>query len=532
MSRIGGDEVGFARGIARRAVGPCRPNRLRLLGPLLGALLLLLPPAAARGLSLEHIGTYSDPLYVTSGPSNPDRLYVAERSGVIRVTEAGSTGVFADLSAVVNSTTNQQGLMSLAFPPDFDLTGLFYVFYSGHDGSPRAGNLHIAELRAAGGTVDPASLRDVITIPHGDGVGHNGGQIQFGPDGLLYISTGDGQCCDDPLENAQNLGSLLGKILRIDPRPSGGASYSVPATNPFVGVAGEDEIWSYGLRNPWRFSFDRSTGAMLVGDVGFQTYEEIDYEPVSAGAGRGDNFGWDCREAMHDLETTGCTGGFTEPIFEYPHTGAGNCTGAITGGYVVRDPSLGDLAGRYLYADFCVSGEIRSLVPALPFGFGDRSEGISVPNPVSFGEDSCGRIYVVAWGGEVFRLRGDAPAVCRLAQRAAPRCQGLEATIVGSAGGETLRGTRGRDVIAALGGADRIVARAGPDRVCAGPGKDRVSGATGNDRLKGEAGNDTLLGGRGRDRLNGGRGRDRLLGGPSLDRLAGGPGPDFALQGP
>jgi Glucose / Sorbosone dehydrogenase/RTX calcium-binding nonapeptide repeat (4 copies) len=494
--------------------------------------LLLLPAPAARALSLQHIGTYNDPLYVTSGPSNPDRIFIAERSGVIRVTEGGSTGVFADLSGVVNSTTDQQGLMSIAFPPDFDQSGLFYVFYSGHDGAPRPANLHVGELRVIGGTADPASLRDVITIPHGDGVGHNGGQIQFGPDGLLYISTGDGQCCDDPLDNGQDLNSLLGKILRIDPHPSGGSSYSVPPSNPFVGVAGSrGEIWSYGLRNPWRFSFDRATGAMLVADVGYQTYEEVDFEPASAGLGRGDNFGWDCREGMHELEPAGCpVSGFTDPIFEYTHSGAGNCTGSITGGYVVRDASLGDLAGRYVYIDFCVGGQLRSLVPGLPAATGDRPEPVSFVHPVSFGEDSCGRIYVVEWGGEVYRLQGAAPAVCQLS-RAAVKCQGKNATIVGTAGADALRGTPRADVIVGLAGRDRIAAGAGRDRVCAGTGSDRASGGGGNDRLNGEAGGDRLFGGRGRDRLTGGAGRDRLIGGPSLDRLAGGSGRDFTTQG-
>jgi hypothetical protein len=364
-------------------------------------------PARAPALSLEQIGTFQDPLYVTSDPGDPNRLFVVERRGQILLLQNGATSVFTDLSGVVNSVSDQQGLMSIALPSNFDQTGLLYVFYTGND----SGNLHIGELRASGQTADPATLRNVITIGHSDGVGHNGGQIQFGHDGYLYISTGDGKCCGDPLNNGQNLSSLLGKILRIDPRQNGAAPYTVPADNPFVGTSFAPEIWSYGLRNPWRFSFDRGTGALVIGDVGNSQYEEVDYEPPSAGMGRGDNFGWRCREGMHDFNTTGCSGPYTDPIFEYPHTGGGSCTDAITGGFVVRDPGLPDLAGRYLYGDFCDS-RLHSLVPGLPFASGDRAEPFSVLNPVSFGEDSCGRIYVVAWAGEVYRVVGAAPTDC------------------------------------------------------------------------------------------------------------------------
>jgi hypothetical protein len=388
-------------------------GRSRLI--LLVMAIALALPAAAKGLTLEPIaptGTYTDPMFVTSDPTNPDRLFVAEREGLIKLTQGATTTTFADLTSVVNSANDQQGIQSIAVPPDFDVTGLFYVFYTGPDGDPVAGNLHIGVLQASGDTASAATLQNVITVVHDQGTGHNGGQIHFGPDGYLYMSTGDGKCCGDPLENGQNLGSLLGKILRIDPDPDGDPGYTVPADNPFVGVTGADEIWSYGLRNPWRFSFDHETGDLLIGDVGNALWEEVDYRPVTAGLGRGTNFGWDCREGMHDFETTGCSGEiFTDPVFEYPHTGDPGCDGSITGGYVVRDVGLGDLFGRYLYSDFCF-GDLRSLVPGLPIASGDRSEGLSASNPISFGEDSACRIYVIEYDDDVLRLQGDAPSGC------------------------------------------------------------------------------------------------------------------------
>jgi Glucose / Sorbosone dehydrogenase len=243
----------------------------------------------------------------------------------------------------------------------------------------------------------------VLTIEHSAHANHNGGQLQFGPDGYLYASTGDGGGAGDPDGNAQNTASLLGKILRIDPEGTSPGDYTIPAGNPFVGTGGADEIWSYGLRNPWRFSFDRVTGAMTIGDVGQGAWEEIDYDP-GPGPGRGDNFGWDCREGMHDFSSDPpCDDppAFTEPVFEYANVDGSTC--AITGGYVVRDQALAGLYGRYLYADFC-AGELRSLNPGIPMASDDRSVGLSVPDVSSFGEDADCRIYVASLNGPVYRL--------------------------------------------------------------------------------------------------------------------------------
>ena len=369
------------------------------------------PPSAGADLSLQLVGgAFSRPTYVTSDPSDSGRLFVVEQDGRIQLVEGGDTSLFLDINEIVRSPVdtgggNEQGLLSMAFSPDYATSGRFYVFYTAQENG--AGELTIDEFDADGAPIE-STRRPVIGIPHaGTAQNHNGGQLQFGPDDLLYASTGDGGSGGAP--NAQNLGSLLGKIIRIDPEASGPSSYTVPATNPFVGVDGADEIWSYGLRNPWRFSFDRSTGALLVADVGQNTWEEVNYEPIAAGAGRADNFGWRCREGMHPFVSTGeCAGvppaAFTDPVFEYSHDG-GNCS--VTGGYLVRDQTLGDLDGRYLYADLC-AGDLRSLCPALPVASGDRSEGIALSQPTSFGEDSAGRVYVVERGGTVSRITGTA----------------------------------------------------------------------------------------------------------------------------
>jgi glucose/arabinose dehydrogenase len=375
---------------------------------------LLALPARAGALALQSIGTFDQPIFVSSDPANPNRLFIVQRGGLIKEVEGGSTQTFADLTPVVRCCDVERGLLSMVPSPDFPQTGLFYVDYTGKDGP---GNLHVAELRASGNSASIGTLRNVLTINHSQAGNHNGGQLQFGPDGYLYISTGDGGATHTP---AQDKNSLLGKILRIDPHQSGPSPYSVPQSNPFVGVAGADEIWAYGFRNPWRFSFDRGTGNLLIGDVGETSYEEVDFAAAASGLGRGANYGWDCREGFHpapgsiSILDPACPGltGYTDPIFEYTNAG-GAC--AITGGYVARDPTLGDLYGRYLYADLC-QGQIRSLVPGLPVASGDRSEGVNVSSPVSFGEDACGRMYVVEQSANVFRLTGSGSPACKVLQ--------------------------------------------------------------------------------------------------------------------
>jgi glucose/arabinose dehydrogenase len=379
------------------------------------AILLGVPGAAAGQTTLERVGTYSQPVHVASDPDDPERLFVAERAGRIQLTTPVGTSEFVDLTPVVTSAPGgERGLLSVAFPPDHSETGLLYVFYTGSGGA-----LTVAELESEGGTADPESLRVVLTIAHPLS-NHNGGQLHFGPDDYLYISTGDGGGAGDPDQNGQDLTTLLGAILRIDPRQSGDDPYTIPASNPYAGTQNDpvpgarDEIWSWGLRNPWRFSFDRETGALTIGDVGQGAREEIDYRPQELGGGAGDNFGWNCREGSiaYGSPSPACedTGpDFTEPVFDYPHAGTGGCS--ITGGYVVRDPSLADLYGRYLYADHCV-GDLRSIELEVPRASDDRSEELSVSQPTSFGEDACGRLYVASLAGAVYRLVGDEEPDC------------------------------------------------------------------------------------------------------------------------
>ncbi|KAA0272731.1 MAG: glucose dehydrogenase [Acidobacteria bacterium] len=434
--------------------------------------------ARAEALSLQSVGAYSEPVHVTSDPRDPDRLFIVERGGRIRLTTPNHTSTFTDLTPLVDSDDGERGLLSMALAPDFASSGSLYVLYTGRS----AGAIHVAELTAVGNGADPATLRNVLTIPHGDHPNHNGGQLQFGPDGYLYIGTGDGGGSGDPLENAQDAGILLGKILRIDPRRSGALPYSVPADNPFVGTAGRPEFWSLGLRNPFRFSFDRATGALAIGDVGQGGWEEVDFAPAPA-AGRGLNFGWDCREGRHAYETRGCPGGgLTDPVLEYAH-GGGRC--AVTGGYVVRDPGLEELAGRYVFSDYC-DGVIRSAVLGLPVATDPRSEGVDAGSPSSFGEDSCGRIYVASLTGEVSRLVDSTPTRCG-APVPLERCS------------QSVRGSRRDDVLSGGPGPQSIRGHGGDDRLRGGGGGDCAIGNLGDDRLDGGADGDVLRGGRGRD---------------------------------
>jgi hypothetical protein len=366
--------------------------------------------ASAQALTLQSIGSFDNPIYVTSDPSNPDRLFVVERKGTIRLLENGESKLFADISSLVSCCTSEQGLQSIALSSDFATSGRFFVSYSGED----AGSLHVAEMDSIGSIALP-TLRDLLTIPHAKNENHYGGQLQFGPEGNLFISTGDGGGSDDEGENAQNLESLLGKILRIDPDPQGMEPYGIPAGNPFSDDPGaKAEIWSLGLRNPFRFSFDRQSGDIWIGDVGQDKREEVDFA-AAPGLGAGANYGWNCREGFLS-ETVppepGCATAtsFVDPVFDYANPQPGCTYAAIIGGYVARGPGLGDTFGRYIYGDYCV-GDVRSLSPAAPAA-SDRYEGAHVAALNSFGEDSCGRLYAVSRNGPVYRLVGPGGESC------------------------------------------------------------------------------------------------------------------------
>jgi glucose/arabinose dehydrogenase len=356
------------------------------------------PRAKAGGVALKKVGSFDNPVYVTGAPGFPQLLFVVEQPGRIVVLKGGRrAGTFLDLRDRVNYG-GERGLLSVAFPPDYAGSRRFYVYYTDADGSIQIDEFH----RGTATRAVPGSRRSVITIPHPVNANHNGGQMQFLGD-LLYFGTGDGGSAGDPPNNAQNKDVLLGKLLRIDPRASGGKPYSVPTSNPFVGKPGRDEIYSHGLRNPFRFSFDTTHGQprLAIGDVGQNKFEELDY--LTVGRASGANFGWDALEGFSKYdEENGDTpdpGGTVKPIFAYGHDSG--CT--IIGGYVVRDPRLPGLRGRYVYADLC-EGLLRSLVPHLKRASGNRRLGLQVQSPSSFGEDQQHRLYVASLEGPVYRL--------------------------------------------------------------------------------------------------------------------------------
>ena len=265
----------------------------------------------------------------------------------------------------------------------------------------RSGNERVQEFRRSSTSpnrADKSTRRELLLMadPYPN---HNGGPLLFGPDGLLYIGTGDGGSAGDPENRAQNLNSLLGKILRIDPHSGPSGPYSSPGSNPFVGRAGRDEIYAYGLRNPWRFSFDRRTGDLYIGDVGQDKFEEIDY--ARRGRARGRNYGWSCFEGRSPYDGSRSCPGATAPLLQYGRSG-GECS--VTGGVVVRDPALPALAGRYVYGDYC-AGRIRSLRVRRGRATGDRGQNLRVDQLSSFGEDARGRVYATSLTGPVYRLR-------------------------------------------------------------------------------------------------------------------------------
>jgi hypothetical protein len=396
----------------------------------IAVLIALVGAGSAHAASLQQVGLFEEPIYVTSAPNDPDRLFVVERGGTIQEVRDGQVATFADLQPEIGTIAGEQGLLSIALAPDFASSGRFYVDYAG---SQTGGTIHVGEMRASGFSAPLSSLRDVLSIPHPVKTNHYGGQLQFGPEGLLYVSTGDGGGENDELHNAQNPDSPLGKILRLNPDPSGVLPYTVPPGNPLAGgEPGDDLVWNLGLRNPFRFSFDRLSGAIAIGDVGQAKSEEVDYAPPGTGAGA--NYGWNCLEGTFPgppspFQDPQCetqpSSLYTPPIFEYAHDdpGAGDSRCAIVGGYVVRDPSLGDLYGRYVYGDHC-GGSVRSFELFDPPAT-DRAEGLDVPLMTSFGEDSCGRIYTASEAGRVSRLVGSGSSACLAAVPAAARARSM-----------------------------------------------------------------------------------------------------------
>ncbi len=430
---------------------------LRGLGLLAAAAVLALPASANAKLTLtpayDNQSSLDSPMYVTAPAGDTHDLFVVTRPGVIRVAVDGvlEAAPFLDLSndgeGLVWSpdsgapSTSEAGMGSMAFDPGYldpasPGYGLFYVYYSEKPdaGSPD-GDIRIDEFKTDLTTsplvADPSTRREVLEIPHDDESNHYGGTIQFGPDGYLYIGAGDGGGYDNIHLNAQDTKKgLLGKLLRIDPHLSGADPYTIPAGNPFYVAPGHPacataapgnvdcpEILAWGLRNPFRWSFDSSTGDLVIGDVGQNQWEEIDYIPFGATLA-GDNFGWPCFEGPVAY-TPATPGGHpaqcdannppphVDPVASYEHTGGST---AITGGVVVRDPALPSLTGRYLYADF-FKGIVHSLVLGTPLASGDRAEALTVPELVAFGQDGAHHVYVVSLEGPVYRLGETTPPV-------------------------------------------------------------------------------------------------------------------------
>jgi glucose/arabinose dehydrogenase len=354
-------------------------------------------PAAAAKLRLVQVGTFRQPVGVTGAPGDPSRVFVVQRAGHVALILDGHTRAqpFLNITNVAYSQgSDEQGLLGLAFAPNYSSSGLFYVDYT------VAGNdIRVVQYRRSASNANlanPASARVVLTIDHHKYTNHNGGQLAFGREGDLYIAVGDGGSEDDPEDNGQNTDTLLGKILRIDPSPSGG--YTIPPTNPFVGEPGKRaEIWAYGLRNPWRFSFDRSTGDLIIGDVGQDLQEEVDF--AAAGSGGGANYGWSIWEGDR-RNKPGNTPHAVFPVLIARHS-AGYC--AIIGGYVVRDRSLPSLYGRYLFGDYCRS-QIESVKLGRGSAAGLHATGLDVSSTSSFGEDTVGHLYITSLNGPVYRI--------------------------------------------------------------------------------------------------------------------------------
>ena len=345
----------------------------------------------------------SSPVLVSAPPHDVSRVFIVEQTGRIRVMKWGQMlpAPFLDIHAQITSG-GERGLLGLAFHPNYATNGRFFVDYT-----DLSGNTVVSQYQASNDPDVAATTEMVLLQVTQPFANHNGGHLAFGPDGYLYIALGDGGSGGDPQGNGQNINALLGKLLRID--VDGAAPYASPASNPFFGATpGRDEIWAYGLRNPWRFSFDRTTGDLYIGDVGQDRFEEVDFQP--AGSAGGQNYGWNVVEGNGHCypSGSGCDQtGMTLPILDYDHTQG--C--AITGGYVYRGCAMPDLRGTYFYGDFC-SAFIRSVRVVGGVGTDPQDHtaelapggGLTIGSLSSFGEDARGEIYICDLDGEVFKI--------------------------------------------------------------------------------------------------------------------------------
>jgi glucose/arabinose dehydrogenase len=354
------------------------------------------PTQSTDSVTLRPVATGLDfPLYLTA-PAGDPRLFIVEKTGRIRIVKNGALigTPFLDLSAAV-SGGSEQGLLGLAFDPHYGTTGRFYVDYTDTNGDTRIARFHVS---TDADVADASSQEVLLTIdqPYSN---HNGGQLAFGPDAYLYVGMGDGGSGGDPQGHGQNANDLLGSLLRLD--VSGATGYTVPSGNPYAAGGGRGEVFSIGLRNPWRFSFDRQGGDLYIADVGQNEREEVDVSTAASGGGRGLNYGWNRMEGTA-CYTGGCDrSGLILPVIDYTH--ADGCS--VTGGYVYRGQALPALAGTYFYADFC-NGWVRS------FRYQNGQAGSPREWPMlkpggqvtSFGEDAAGELYILEAGGKVFQI--------------------------------------------------------------------------------------------------------------------------------
>jgi Ca2+-binding RTX toxin-like protein len=460
---------------------------------------------------------FARPVFATSAPGDTDRLYVVEaHTGQIRILDPATGAInatpFLDIPDAEMSRGGEEGLLGLAFHPNYATNGQFFVFLTN-----AAGNLEVRRYQRSAANPDRADPAGdiILQIPHPGESNHNGGWMGFGPDGFLYISVGDGGGGGDPNNNAQNKDVLLGKMLRIDVNGDAFAGdpnrdYRIPTSNPFVGVAGADEIWAYGLRNGWRPSFDRLTGDLYIADVGQGAREEINFQAASSAGG--ENYGWKVKEGFQVFDDTvpgnppPTTPPLTDPVIDYPHVAGPGGGFSVTGGYVYRGASP-YLQGHYFFADF-VTDQLWTIrvVNGVATEFTNRTaelevSGGAVDSIASFAEDGNGNLYIIGLDGEVHRLEPDAAA---------------------GDGNDTIDGGTGND---------RIYGGAGADRLMGGIGDDYVFGGTRNDMIDGNDGDDALYGGADADSMRGGGGADRLFGEAGNDPyLAGDAGADF-IQG-
>lgn len=343
---------------------------------------------------------FSDPLHLQH--ANDDRLFVVEQGGLIKIIQGDGTinpVPYIDISGLISSG-NERGLLGLAFHPDYTNNGYFYVNYTKPNGDTQ-----ISRFSVDTDNPDLADINSELPIigyaqPFSN---HNGGNLAFGPDGYLYIASGDGGSGGDPGNRAQNINLLLGKLLRIDVNnPSGGNNYGIPADNPFIGDPNaREEIWAYGLRNPWRFSFDETENNLWIADVGQGNWEEINRVNVSES---GLNYGWRCYEGNQPFNTQDCPpqSELTFPIAEYSH--ANGCS--ISGGYVYRGSVYTDIAGYYFFADYC-----SGLIGTVDSSGNLIDHGDFSGNWVSFGEDINKELYIIDIGGSIYKIKGGEIAV-------------------------------------------------------------------------------------------------------------------------